>query len=166
MRFLRRALVLLAPLALVATLAAQNLDVELQRAIQREIATGDSKAAIAEYRRIADRAGSNKAVGAQALLKLAEAHHKAGDAEANKVYEQIVARFGDQVEIAAIARGRLGNESRAARGAAPSLRQVWVPGTRPGGIANLRISPNGQSLVLVTNDSRDLVIRDIASSRE
>ncbi len=89
MRFLRRALVLVAPLALVATLAAQNLEVELQRAIQRETATGDSKAAIAEYRRIADRAGSNKAVGAQALLHLAEAYERQGDAEANKVYEQM-----------------------------------------------------------------------------
>jgi len=162
----RFVLALAAPFALVAALAAQSLDVQLQRAVQREAATGDHKAAIAEYRRIADRAGSNRVIGAQALLKLAEAHQNAGDADANKVYEQIVARFGDQVEIAAIARTRLGNESRAARGAAPSLRQVWVPGTRSGGTSYKRVSPDGQSLVLVANESRDLVIRDIASGRE
>jgi Tol biopolymer transport system component len=166
MRFPRRALLLVAPLALIATLSAQDLAVELQRAIQRETATGDSKAAIAEYQRIADRAGSNKAVGAQALLSLAEAYQRQGDAEARKVYERIVTRFSDQVEIAAIARARLGGEPRRVAGAAAWLRQVWVPGTRAGGIPYLRISPDGQSLVLVANTGRDLVIRDIASGRE
>jgi Tol biopolymer transport system component len=163
MKILRSGLALAVPFVLAATIAAQSLDVQLQRAVQRETATGDHKAAIKEYRRIADRAGSNRAIGAQALLRLAEAHQQVGDAEANKVYEQILARFGDQVEIAALARTRLGNASRTARGAIPSLRRVDT--TVPEGNFT-QISPDGQSLVFAANGGQDLVLRDVASGRE
>src|SRR5687767_13678148 len=100
MRFLRVALVLAAPFALAATLAAQSLEVQLQRAVQGEAATGDHKAAIAEYRRIAERAGTNRPVAAQALLRLADAHRDMGDAEARKVYQRIVSGFADQADVA------------------------------------------------------------------
>ena len=45
-------LVVMLTLVLFAPLAAQSLDVELQRAIQRETATGDQKSALADYRSI------------------------------------------------------------------------------------------------------------------
>src|SRR5688572_3158023 len=150
MRFLRYVIAVVTPFVLATTLVAQNLDVELQRAVQREMATGNHQAAIREYRRIADRAGSNRIVAAQALLRLAEAHQSVGDAEASKVYEQIVASFGDQEEVAALARTRLGNGPRAARSAAP-LRRVWEIGARSGGWSRVaRVSPNGQFFLLVT----------------
>ena len=48
------------------TASAQDLAVELQRAVQRAVTTGDLEAAIEAYRDIAARAGSNRGVAARA----------------------------------------------------------------------------------------------------
>ena len=119
-----RPLALAAPFALVATLDAQSLEVQLQRAVQREAATGDHKAAIAEYRRIADRAGASRAIAAQALLRLADAHRDLGDAEAGKVYQRIVSGFADQTEVVAVAQTRLAS-SRTTASLGVAKRRVW-----------------------------------------
>src|SRR5204863_9558075 len=70
MRRLSLVTMLAATVALVVTLSAQTLDVQLQRAVQKEIATGDYRAAIDEYKRIDDRAGQNRSGAAAALLRL------------------------------------------------------------------------------------------------
>ena len=165
MTFLRIAFALAAPFALAATLAAQSLEIQLQRAVQREAATGDHKAAIAEYRRIADRAGANRSVTAQALLRLADAHRNLGDSEAGKVYERIVSGFADQVEIAAVARGRLVS-ARTAVSTGPAKRRVWygVDAERADDAA--RISPDGRFLAFAQADSASLMIRDVKGQTE
>src|SRR5688572_16269821 len=67
-------------MALSMPLAAQSLEAQLQKAIQIETVTGDLKAAIDEYRRIAETAGSgNRRVAAQALVRMAECHRKLGN---------------------------------------------------------------------------------------
>ena len=77
-------------LAALAAFSAETLEVQLQRAVQKEAATGDLKAAIDEYRKIADRAGSNHAVAAQALLHLGDAQQRQGAGQARATYERIV----------------------------------------------------------------------------
>ena len=56
----------------LSTLAAQNPGADLQRALQNLAANGDCKAAIEVLQTIAARAGSNRAVAAQAEAKIAE----------------------------------------------------------------------------------------------
>jgi Tol biopolymer transport system component len=165
MRFLRIAFALVTPFALAVTLAAQSLDVQLQRAAQREAATGDHKTAIAEYRRIAERAGTNRAVAAQALLRLADAHREQGDAEAGKVYQRIVSGFADQAEIAALAQSRLAS-SRTPVSTGVAKRRVWF-GTDSERVDDAaRISPDGRFLAFAQTDSSTLVIRDLKGQTE
>ena len=52
---------------LAATPLAQSLSIDLQRAVQKETATGDHAAAIQEYKRIVSRAGNDHEVAAQTL---------------------------------------------------------------------------------------------------
>jgi Tol biopolymer transport system component len=164
MRLLRIGLTLAAPFVLVASLAAQSLEGQLQRAVQKELATGDHKAATSEYKRIAEKgAGSNRAIAAQALLRMAEAYQKLGDAEAGRVYQRIVDRFADQTAVAATARDRLG-AFRAASARVTRLTRVWsgAAAERVGAFA--RVSPDGRSLAFVRGSG--LVVREIASGVE
>jgi hypothetical protein len=87
-------------LPLLTPLAAQDLEVALQRTIQEEMATGNLQRAIQEYKRIASKAGGNRELAARALLHMAECYRKMGDAESQKVYEQIVREYADQKEAA------------------------------------------------------------------
>ncbi len=102
------------------SLEAQNADVLLQRAIQKETVDGDLKGAIALYQRAVKQAGSNRASAAKALLRLAECYEKQGDAEARKTYERITREFSDQGEVASVARARLGGGARQVQ-----ARKVW-----------------------------------------
>src|SRR5580765_2785098 len=109
--------------ALSAALFAQSLEVQLQRAEQKEVASGNVKAAIDEYKKIVDRAGKDRAVAAKALLRMAEAHQKLGDVEAQKIYQQIVEKYSDQQAVVSTARARLkGAGASAAASAAASDR--------------------------------------------
>jgi Tol biopolymer transport system component len=89
------ALAVALPLALASGLSAQNLEVELQRAIQRHSVTREHGAAIEAYRRIADQADASGlvAVAVEARLRLAETYRDAGNAKAREVYEEIIARY-------------------------------------------------------------------------
>ena len=86
------------------TLSAQNLNVELQRVTQQEIVTGDLRAAIDSYKKIVARAGSNREVAAQALVRMAESYQKLGDVEARTIYARLIRDFSDQKDAVAIAR--------------------------------------------------------------
>jgi hypothetical protein len=114
--------------ALATPAVAQTLEAQLQKAVQTETVTGDLKAAIAQYRRIAETAGpANRRIAAQALVRMAECHRKLGDAEAGKIYERIVRDFADQPEAAAEARARLaGMRAPGARLASQTTRQIWT----------------------------------------
>jgi Tol biopolymer transport system component len=165
MRFLRIAVALVAPLIVATTLTAQSLDVQLQRAVQREAATGDHKSATAEYKRIADRAGSNKGVGAHALLKLAEAYTALGDAQARTIYEQIVAKYPDQQAVVTTARERLVTVRPVVRQL--TRRQILADATsRDIGLATMSVSPDGRFLLFPLNNRTQLIARDLTTGIE
>ena len=164
MRFYRIGLTLMATLAVAATLTAQSLEVQLQRAVQREVATGDRKAAIAEYKRIIERAAGNRVIAAQARLRLAEAHREQGDAEAAKVYQEIVTRFSDQIEVLTVARARLADSRVGSGGVAK--RRIWFDRDAERAAGSARISPDGRVLAFVPTDAAGLVLRDLAANTE
>ena len=68
---------------------------------------GDIKKAIERYERIASRFRGEPAVAARALLEMAELQERAGQTEARRTYERILAEFGSATESAAAARTRL-----------------------------------------------------------
>ena len=79
--------------------AAQNQDkaeVALKAAMDKEIVDGDLKAAIEQYKKLAQ--NNNKSVAARALVRLGQCYEKQGNADARKTYEQVLSRFGDQKE--------------------------------------------------------------------
>jgi Tol biopolymer transport system component len=149
----------------LAARSAQSLEAQLQKAIQTETVTGDLKAAIEQYRRIVQTAGAgNRRIAAQALVRMADAHRKLGDAEASKIYERIIREYADQPEAA---EARTGLASMrvppAPRGpASQTARQIWA-----GPDADYMGAPSLDGRVLSYTDweTGDLGLRDLVTGQ-
>jgi Tol biopolymer transport system component len=97
---------------------------------------GDLKGAIEEYKKAVSAAGSNRALAAQALLRMAECHQKLGDIDAQAIYERLIRDYVDQKEVVALARTRLGG--RTAVSGVRGDRTVWAgPGADGFGTVSL-----------------------------
>ena len=108
-------LIITAALALASIVAIaedKKANVLLQAGIARETVQGDLKGAIEIYDKAVKEAGANRGLAAQALMRMAECYQKLGDAEARKIYEQVVKNYEDQKEAAALARARLAPRRR------------------------------------------------------
>jgi len=93
---------------------------------------GDLRGAIDDYRQIVAMAGNDRAAAAQALLRIAETHHKLSNPdEAQRIYQRIVKQFADQNEAVAVARARLIREP-----AAPATKQAATQLWAKSGIQN------------------------------
>ena len=90
----RIALVMLAIILAVSVPAAQDLERLFKAAVNEELINRNCKAAIEQYKKVA--AGSNRALVAQALFRMAGCYRQLGDAEAQKVYRRLVDEFADQ----------------------------------------------------------------------
>jgi Tol biopolymer transport system component len=122
---------------------------------------GDLKGAIAEYTKIIAAAGSNRALAAEALVRMAECYQKLGDSESQKIYERLVRDYGDQKEPAALARLRLGATGSVAR--VKGDRAVWS-GPDADGFGT--ISPDGRTLTYTDWITGGLVLRDLATGTD
>lgn len=114
----------------------QRARVLMQAAEAKAKVEGDLASAIKLYRDAEKEAGSNRALVAQALLKMAEAHQALGDGEAQKIYQRLVRDFADQAAIAELAATRL------------------VPATNAAGAATLRNIEGFNASGNVTADGR------------
>ena len=104
--------------------AQVRAEVALRAAIEQETVKGDLKGAIEAYRKIVDGYADNRAVRAQALVRMADGYRKLGDAQAKQVYERVIREFADQKEQVTIARARIGPP---ATDGALTARRVWTP---------------------------------------
>ena len=121
------------------------------------------KAAIDQYKRIVDRYGRiDRATAAQALLRMAEAYQKLGDAQAKSAYERLVREYGDQREAVAVARVRLGGTTATAD-AGIITRQVW---TGPNVDTYGSVSPDGRVLSFTDWSTGDLALHDLTTGRD
>ena len=160
MRILAITLSLVVATGLLLTASGQDLDVELQRALQRAVTTGDLEAAIEEYRDIAARAGSNRGVGAQALLQMGQAYEKLGDGQSRDAYERVLRDYAEQAEQVGVARARLAALDQTPSPADPStmvVRQVWAPAADIHGAP----SPDGHYFPYTDWETGDLAVRDL-----
>jgi Tol biopolymer transport system component len=131
--------------------------VALRAAMETETVKGDLKAAIEQYRALAK--NPDRAIAAQALVRMAGCHQKLGDAQAKVIYEQVVRDFGDQAEAVALARAYLrgSNGGRSVRGD----RAVW---TGPEVDMFGRVSPDGTFITYVDwGGAGNLMLRDLTT---
>src|SRR4051794_29510484 len=110
MRSVATALVVTAVLLGTAVTAQQKRqqDIDLQAAIRTGTVDGDLNGAIKQYGAMATKYKTDRAIAATALVHMAECYRKLGDAQANKIYEQVVRDYADQKEAVTIARAHLG----------------------------------------------------------
>ena len=99
--------VLLAVAASIA-LAAQSAQEQYQRGLVQEHANGDLKQAIALYAQAAKTAGTDRALAAKALIRMAGSHEKLGaGADAENTYAELLRAYPEQRTEVALARERL-----------------------------------------------------------
>jgi hypothetical protein len=106
----RRGLLLAALITLAVPfgLIAQSAQELYQRGLVQEHANGDLKQAIAMYARAAQAAGSDRALAAKALIRMAGSQEKLGEkAEAANAYAELVRAYPEQRAEVAIAQDRL-----------------------------------------------------------
>ncbi len=152
--------VLALALASAVSLGAQSrsAEVEFKAAEQKELAKGDLPGAIKDYERIAK--GSDRALAAQAVLRIAGIRAKLGDAEARKVYERVVREFPEQTAAVAAARAYLGSPS-ATPHLVRSKHEVEFAKQLP---TTSRISADGRYLSIAGDDGV-LLIRDLRTGQ-
>ncbi|MDQ3487559.1 MAG: tetratricopeptide repeat protein [Acidobacteriota bacterium] len=146
---------------LAAGAAAQvRAEVALRAAVEQEIVKGDLKGAIEAYRKIVDGYPNDRAVRAQALVRMGECYQKLGDAQAKQVYERVVREFGDQAKSVAAARAKLDAASRGNQPAALTVRHL-VTTTE----AVDAISPDGTTGLETDWTNGNIMVRDLGMNR-
>jgi len=156
---LAAAALLIAGLALGAE-KQDTVERQLKAARNTEIVDGNLKAAIEQYKKVAQ--SGNRSLAAQALLYMAECYRKLGDAEAQRIYRQVVRDYADQKDAAAAARAHLGQDTRASSGTGD--RVVFAGDSLFGGG---RVSPDGRYLTDVDyNWTGNLVLHDLVTGKD
>ena len=153
--------VLVAGLLMTAGAGAQQRpqDIKLQAAIRTETVTGDLKKALSEYQAIVDAyAKTDRAVAADALMRMAECYRKLGDQQAIKVFERVVREFGDQKQAADVARAHLASVASTAPPGTVN-RQLW---TGPDVDTMGTITADGRYLSFTDWNTGNLAIRDMS----
>ena len=158
--------ILLGMWTLAASGVPQSEDpaVLLRAAIEKEEVDGDLEAAIEQYKRVITLADQNRAVVAQALLRLGGCHERLGHAEARKAYERVVAEYADQGPEANRARDRLAAISRTARDSfrEPRFRRIVMASGL--GYSDARLSQDGKEMAFT--DQGAVWVVPIASSAD
>lgn len=153
----------LGALLAAAPLAQGRAELALKAAMDKEVIDGDLKSAIAEYKKVVANAGTNRALAAQALVRMAACHEKLGDGQARAVYEQIVRDFSDQRDALAVARAHLAKTEPPVPAAGMMLRKVWAGArTSPDG----SISADGRFLTFTDWETGDLAVRELSTGTD
>jgi Tol biopolymer transport system component len=146
-----------------STATAQPRDraeVALRAALEKETVEGNLKAAIDEYKKLAQSA--NKSVAARALVRLGECYEKQGDANARKTYEQVLSKFGEQTAAVAEARARLAALGIGGQAAQLSSKLAWGSPKSNGD----SISPDGRYLSYTDSGTGNLMLHDLATGED
>jgi Tol biopolymer transport system component len=155
------ALVVVAAVAFVSAAQSDGARTLMEAARKREVVDGDLKGAIQQYQAVVDKYKSERAVVADALVRMAECYQKLGDAEAHTIYRRIVREYADQTDAIGIARARLGNSVPAStRGD----RAAW---TGPKVDMFGQVSPDGRYLTFVDwGGESALMVHDLVTNTD
>ncbi|MBL8294245.1 MAG: PD40 domain-containing protein [Bryobacterales bacterium] len=159
--------ILIGALTAVLAAGAQSSEAErqLKAAMNAEMMNGDLQAAIKQYGDIAAKYKTDRAVAAMALVRMAEAYQKKGDAQARKLYEQVVRDYSDQKQAVAVATARLAVGRRPAHNGVVS-RQLWA--MRRNGQQIFGLASRDGRYVPYTDwsDNADLFLHDLETSAD
>jgi hypothetical protein len=156
--------ILCALMLLVAGPAAQRTDsaqARLRAAADAATVEGDLRKAIAQYQSIVDAYPADRPVVAMALVGMAEAYQKLGNAEAEKLYERLVRDYADQAEAVAIARTRLGDRT-AARPVAGDRAVLTGPNVNGFGT----VTADGRFMTYVDGETQQVTLRDLRNGTD
>jgi len=133
----------------------------LRAAIEKEEVDGDLEAAIQQYKHLIKIAGTNRAVAAQALLRLGGCYEKRGPEEARRTYQQLIRDYGEQAREVAAARQRLAalTTGAAVRAGGSRLTVRRVPDLD----MYARPSPDGKYLAFIVWPAGNLAVQDVAT---
>ena len=164
------ALAIVLPSAEKAVQKSQSAEVLLGAALHQEEVEGNLEAAIETYKKLLAEFPGNRSLAAQAQFRIGVCYEKLGRREAQKAYEEVLARYADQPEFVAKARERLEAIQSAS---AAALRKPPVAGKEPA-LATRQIwelpdmgniegapSPDGRYISFTDWDTGDLAIRDL-----
>jgi hypothetical protein len=166
-RALLATLALAAVLLLTSAWVIQNsdqLEVELKAAMHKELVDGDLEGAIADYKSLVSRAGSDRTLAAKALLQMGKCYEKLGRDEARKAYERLVRDYADQADQAGEAQSRLAAMEKPAIESKESTfatRLVWEGAD---GVFGNAVSPDGRYITYVDWESGNLAVRDLKAN--
>ena len=157
------ALALVVAGTLVVAQNARDPQVLFKAAQHTEEVQGDLKAAIAQYQHVV--AAGNRALAAQALLRMAACYEKLGGGQSRAIYQRVVRDYADQQDPVAVARERLGRGEPAGRqDMASRLRLALAP---EGDLSGSAISADGRFLTYTDwTSGGDLVLRKLATGRD
>jgi Tol biopolymer transport system component len=133
----------------------------LRHAIDTETIDGDIRGAIKEYQDIATRfATTDRATAARALMRMADAHQKLGNADAERIYRDLVRDYPEQKEVVSVARAKLAGLRRLRPATAtPASGSVCTECVGPY-IHSFTLSPDGRWFGY-TAANNDLMARDL-----
>jgi len=139
----------------------ENPAVLLRAAIEKEEVDGDLNAAIEQYKHVIKIAGADRAVAAQALLRLGGCYEKRGPEEARQAYQQLIRDYADQTREVVTARQRLAalTTGSTARAGASRLSIRRVPDLD----MYAKPSPDGRYLAFTDWNSGNLAVLDVAT---
>ena len=146
----------------------------MQQAQHEEIANGNLAAAIALYERVVQAAGKDRALSADALLRMASCYEQLGDPRAKTVHERIVRDYADQTDVARASRARLRVATSGSQGLFDEriVDQRLLTDRALSNFSNVAVSPDGKFLIMGKQAGSDtgrefsMVMRDVATGSE
>ena len=141
----------------------ENPAVLLRAAIEKEEVDGDLNAAIERYKQVIKIAGADRAVAAQALLRLGGCYEKRGPEEARQAYQLLIRDYAEQTREVVAARQRLAAlQSRAAMPGHPEMtvRRVLAIEGRGLGV-DAAIEPGATFFSFTDLETGDLAIAQL-----
>ena len=144
--------------------SARSAEVQMKAAQQKAEVEGDLKSAIEEYKKIVAGAGSNRALAAEALVRMAGCYQKLGVAEAQTIYERVVRDFGDQRDAVAAARTYLATLQPAASQPQQNARQVWTGQNNQ--LRGFTLSNDGRYFSLTDMATGNVAMRDLTTGSD
>lgn len=139
--------------------AQKNPEAEVlfQAAAHAEMVEGDLEKAIRLYREVVTKFAGDRAIAAQALVKLGACYQKIGRDEARSAYERVVLDYADQADAVRIARAKLlqlagpGSAGGSTKAAGPTYHLVLDRFGTLGDVAfvprNFDFAPDGSRFV-------------------
>lgn len=123
---------------------------------------GDLRGAIDTYQRVIAKAGTNRALAAQALVRMAECYQKLGDSQFRSILEQVIREYADQPAIVAEARTHLKSREVGAVAMSVVHRKVWS-GQEALNSLEGSVSPDGRYISYPDWETGNLALHDLVT---